>query len=188
MFDRIASPASTTPLRAALATLAGLLALPGCPVDSNDDIGETTTMTTTVSTSMSTSMSTTMSDSSSESGGSETEVGPVDFETDLQPIWDAQCVALCHEPGGTWGPPIEELDMRPGMAYMALLEGDPSEALIPYVTPNEPENSYILYKLRGTMLDAPGGGSGVQMPQAKPPLPESDIAKIEAWIMQGAPE
>ena len=170
----------------------GLAMLPGCPVDSNADVGGTDTNVTTASTTMTTS-ATTMADSSSGSG-SDTNVGPVDFTSDLLPIWTGTCTmdtngGACHMAGGTWA----FLDMTAEMAYMQLLEGDPTESILKYVEPNDPDNSYILYKLKGTQVMAPGGGSGVQMPQQPAgqdfvPLPAGAIAKIQAWIEQGAPE
>ena len=45
------------------------------------------------------------------------------------------------------------------------------------VVPGEPENSYVVAKLR----NAPGI-CGLQMPRGRPPLPEEEIQTIEAWI------
>ncbi|HWB77635.1 MAG TPA: hypothetical protein VG755_21865 [Nannocystaceae bacterium] len=184
-----------------LATIGALVVLPGCPVDSNADIGDTDAATmTTASTTMTTgmSMSSTTADTEADSSGSDTNVGPVEF-ADILPIFTDQCAVDsegggCHQMGGTWGPPIvPDFDLTEANAYMSLLEGNPTESILNYVEPGDPEMSYLLYKLRGDQVDAPGGGSGVQMPQAPPmmdfvALPASDIARIEAWIMQGAAE
>jgi hypothetical protein len=181
----------------AFATIGTLLVLPGCPVDSNADVGETSNVTT-VSGTMSVSSTTVDTDPDSSSGSAETSVGPVEF-MDILPIFTEQCAVDangggCHQMGGTWGPPIvPDFDLTEANAYMSLLEGNPTESILNYVEPGDPENSYLLYKLRGDQVDAPGGGSGVQMPQAPPmedfvALPAADIARIEAWIMQGASE
>jgi hypothetical protein len=171
----------------------GLAILSGCPVDSNADVGGTETNVTTVSTSMSTA-STVADSSSSTDAGSETNVGPVDFATDLLPIFTSTCTmdtagGACHMPAGTWA----FLDLTEGMAYMSLLDGDPTESILPYVTPEDTDKSYVLNKLKATTGMVPVMGSGVPMPQQPAgedfvPLPASDIAKIEAWIEQGAPE
>ncbi len=52
------------------------------------------------------------------------------------------------------------------------------------VTPNQPDNSYLVHKVQGTHLAA--GGSGSQMPEGQPPLSQSDIDLIRAWIQAGA--
>lgn len=184
--------ASRPRLRLSLAVIGGLV---GCTVDSNADIGGTDAATnmTTVSTTMTTAATEPDSSSTADSAA-ETNVGPVDFSTDLLPILTGQCSmdangGSCHMPGGTWA----FLDLTESMAYMSLLEGDPTESILHYAEPMDPDNSYLLYKLRGTQSMAPGGGSGVQMPQPPAgvenmPLSDGEIAMFQAWIEQGAAE
>jgi len=52
------------------------------------------------------------------------------------------------------------------------------------VTPNQPDNSYLVHKIQGTHLDV--GGSGSRMPLNRSPLSQSDIDLIRAWIQAGA--
>ena len=52
------------------------------------------------------------------------------------------------------------------------------------VTPNQPDNSYLVHKVQGTHLAA--GGSGSRMPLNRSPLSQSDIDLIRAWIQAGA--
>ncbi len=52
------------------------------------------------------------------------------------------------------------------------------------VTPNQPDNSYLVHKVQGTHLDV--GGSGSRMPLGRSPLSQSDIDLIRAWIQAGA--
>jgi hypothetical protein len=58
------------------------------------------------------------------------------------------------------------------------------------VVPGKPEASFLLDKLRGTGLDGTPdvtcATSNERMPFGQPPLPDSKIAQIEAWIRAGA--
>ena len=50
------------------------------------------------------------------------------------------------------------------------------------VTPNDPENSYLIQKLRGDL-----GISGSRMPQGGPFLSDEQIERFVSWIDNGAP-
>jgi len=50
------------------------------------------------------------------------------------------------------------------------------------IAPGFPEQSYLLAKVRGTMLCA-----GARMPLDKQPLGDADIQAISDWICEGAP-
>jgi hypothetical protein len=77
----------------------------------------------------------------------------------------------CHE-----GPtPAGRLDLRPGVAYDALLDAG-------HVVPGDPEASFLVDKLRGRLQE----GEGDPMPLANEPLPEEVIQAIEEWIAAGA--
>ncbi len=52
------------------------------------------------------------------------------------------------------------------------------------VTPNQPDDSYLVHKVQGTHLDV--NGSGIQMPFGQRQLSQSDIDLIRAWIQAGA--
>ena len=52
------------------------------------------------------------------------------------------------------------------------------------VTPNQPDNSYLVHKVQDTHVDV--GGSGGRMPLNRSPLSQSDIDLIRAWIQAGA--
>ena len=127
------------------------------------------------------------------SGGAEgSSGGSVDCDsapshaTNIQPIWDANCVEGCHEPGGTW----PNTDLTDGMAYDMLVEADGIQtmALSDYqlVIPGDPDHSYLLNKLEGTQEDVAGIAGGLQMPQEADPLSATDIALVEQWIACGA--
>jgi hypothetical protein len=51
------------------------------------------------------------------------------------------------------------------------------------VDPGNPDNSFLLDKLRGTLLP----DEGERMPRTLPKIPAKEIALIEAWIAAGAP-
>ena len=52
------------------------------------------------------------------------------------------------------------------------------------VTPNQPDNSYLVHKVQGTHLDV--NGSGSRMPLGRSALSQSDILLIRDWIQAGA--
>ncbi len=54
------------------------------------------------------------------------------------------------------------------------------------VLPSRPDSSYLVHKIQGTQLLPPSLGSGVQMPEAHPPLSKGTINLIRNWILQGA--
>jgi hypothetical protein len=116
-----------------------------------------------------------------ESSSSESSGEPLgEFDTRIQPIFEANC--SCHlTTVGSGG-----LSLREGLAYDNLVgvmsAGAPS---LTRVVPGSTQDSYLVHKLRGTHLDF--GGVGMQMPLGAT-LPEADIAEIEAWIDEGAPE
>lgn len=103
------------------------------------------------------------------------------FSRDIAPLLRSQC-AGCHltgdEPGG--------MKLYPAAAYQTLVNTPSKESPLKRVAPGQPEQSYLLHKLRGTHLDA--GGSGVQMPFGQAPLPEDKLQLIRLWIEQGAAE
>jgi hypothetical protein len=52
---------------------------------------------------------------------------------------------------------------------------------MPYVTPGNPDASYLFHKVSGTQLAV--GGTGLRMPANRPALSDEDLALIEAWIV-----
>jgi hypothetical protein len=54
------------------------------------------------------------------------------------------------------------------------------------VAPGDPQNSYLVHKLRDTHLDV-GGQLGTDPMPPLMALDDSDIQTIEAWITGGAP-
>jgi mono/diheme cytochrome c family protein len=93
----------------------------------------------------------------------------VSYFRDIRPIFQANCQG-CHQPAKQGG----EYEMT---EFANLLQGgETGEAAI---VPGKPEESYLIAQI------TPEGGEAA-MPKEKPPLAESDIAKIALWIKQGA--
>jgi hypothetical protein len=88
----------------------------------------------------------------------------------------------CH--GGS--PPANFPELDAGAAYRELFQNPSRQASgISLVEPFSPESSYLVLKLRG---DAGAvGGIATTMPIGEGALDPSDIAAIEAWIANGAP-
>jgi hypothetical protein len=112
--------------------------------------------------------------------------GGTTFDRTIQKkIFDSTCATpSCHGAGAA----SAGLDLSDGAA-IANLVGVPAAneaaraAGLVRVAPGDPDHSYLLLKLEGTL--APG--EGVQMPLVGGPLPASAIDAIRRWIAAGAP-
>lgn len=102
------------------------------------------------------------------------------YQQDIVPILEQNC-ATCHLTGEEAG----GMSLV-GDAAVGFLVGKPSQEVptILRVEPGAPDKSYLVMKLEGTHLDH--GGSGARMPFGGFPLDDADMAKIRAWIAQGA--
>jgi hypothetical protein len=81
------------------------------------------------------------------------------------------------------------LSLSPGEAYANLVGVPPSNAVAAAagrlrVDPGNPDNSFLLDKLRGLLVT----GEGERMPLDLPMLRGRAIQLIEEWIAAGAPE
>lgn len=176
-----------------LALGAALLGLVACPAEDGDDEGAGTDTTLTTTTTMTMSASTTTPADSSESGAETTPVD-VDYATDIQPIWDANCLAGCHEPGGISG--AVSVDLTAGMSHNVLTTQQPVYTAVQdtFVEPGDAAESFLIDALRhdepaiivrqmplllDDSVDPPVGLAGT-------PLPEETIVLVEAWIDAGA--
>lgn len=70
--------------------------------------------------------------------------------------------------------------------FMAATINMSSTSLLPYVTPNVPDRSYVLYKLRGLAANVRNGG-GAQMPRGGTPLTDAEFCVMYNWVLHGAP-
>jgi hypothetical protein len=99
------------------------------------------------------------------------------YESILRP----SCAVPCHT-SGTKQPTTFLMD-DPGTTYETLLGlqgAGPSESKLPFVTRNDPSQSFLYLKVSDK---APP--SGARMPLSGP-LTDSAIAEIQTWIAQGA--
>jgi hypothetical protein len=101
------------------------------------------------------------------------------FSSIVQNILVPSCATSgCHASGGT--PPV----LDAASAYNALVNAASAESSMVLVTPGSTDKSYLVYKLLGDVASA--GGTGSMMPP-QGSLAPADIAAIEAWIQNGAP-
>lgn len=108
----------------------------------------------------------------------------VSFAAQIQPLFDARCV-VCHQ----YGAAQAGLSLEEGDAHRNLVGVASTESKLLRVAPGEPEQSYLLHKLRGTHVSV--GGTGARMPLADngaAPLSDAEQALIVTWIEQGAPD
>lgn len=95
------------------------------------------------------------------------------------PTLKRRCAA-CHITGDEPG----NMALIPGKAYGYLVDVDAVSLAMKRVLPGDPEQSYLMHKIRGTHLEV--GGNGVRMPFHQGPLPQKVIDKFRLWIEQGA--
>lgn len=100
------------------------------------------------------------------------------LSADVQAIWDNNC-GTCHVGDSEYQIPF--LDD----GYTATVNVESSIAGLSYIVPEDPDNSYLLAKLRGTQ--ALLGGGGGNMPQGGT-ISDTDLETITNWITDGAPE
>lgn len=117
--------------------------------------------------------------------------GPCDDATSTLDLLERHVFAptcsrdTCHN-----GPQSEHtLSLLPGEAHANLVGVQPDNLTARLagklrVDPGNPDNSFILDKLRGTLED----DEGERMPRTLPKIPAKEIALIEAWIAAGAPD
>lgn len=93
----------------------------------------------------------------------------------IQAIFNQNCaVSLCHNG-------IQEPTLLANVAYNSIVNISSSQGL-DYIEPGDPDQSYLYLKITGDSRIV-----GSRMPQGQPPLSNSDIAAIRAWIENGAP-
>ena len=113
--------------------------------------------------------------------------GPPGAETTFrslsQRIFIPRCaVSSCHAGSP---PPFAPMSLEEGQAYASLVGAPSKEApSLQRVMPGRPDQSYLMYKLRGTAGNV--NGLATRMPLGKEPLTEAELADIEGWIAGGA--
>lgn len=105
-------------------------------------------------------------------------LGAVSFRSDVQPIFDANCV-VCHQ--GVGAP--EGLILEDGKAFSNIVSRPSRQAPLPLIAPGSSESSYLLHKLAGTQISAHGRGE--RMPLGSD-LSQADFVTIQEWVLAGA--
>lgn len=127
---------------------------------------------------------------------SDTDVQDTDvtgsYADTIQPIWDGYC-NRCHQRGI----PNLTSDAGSGPLLTGTAQCGPGGAVVHYVVPGDPLNSFLMWKLAGasslTITDDVVGGCTATMPQGEiqnpAPLNELDpdaVTVIRNWIIAGA--
>jgi hypothetical protein len=116
------------------------------------------------------------------------DAGRVSFRRDVAPVLATSCTTRsCH--GGGSRPPVLGAHMSASTMRAALVgvasEDRPDHA---YVEPGAPDASYLVQKVEGRLVDAEctEHDCGEPMPLDNPSLSAEAIAKIRAWVADGA--
>ncbi|MDB4938202.1 MAG: hypothetical protein JWP87_5174 [Labilithrix sp.] len=119
---------------------------------------------------------------------------PASFDADVAPTLVKSCTfSPCHGSRGAGNHGVflgakSAEDMAAVKA--ALLAPSHSLPSMPYVTPGDPEHSFLLHKLDNSLcgLDEQcvGGSCGKSMPDGNDLLPDASRDAIRRWIAQGA--
>lgn len=163
----------------------GLLAALGCTTEEPEDA--TSTAASSVGMSNGSGGSGDTSSSGAASSGSDTDTSGggsgglvVDYETDVQPLWNGSCT--CHLMGGSGTMTAPLLTLNPGMS-IAQLVGVPSEQSgLNRIQAGSTEESYLWLKLTGAHTTV---GEGDPMPPTGT-LDDGQLDIVEAWILSGA--
>lgn len=110
--------------------------------------------------------------------------GPATLSSIQQDVFRLSCgTSGCHDNRAT---PAGNLDLTStGRSYSHLVNRDSIQvANLKLVNPGDPDTSYLMDKLRGTHIAV--GGLGVRMPQYAAAISETDITRIQDWIIAGA--
>ncbi len=102
--------------------------------------------------------------------------------SDVQPIFTGNCALPgCH----IGSSPAEGMSLGAGQTFSNVVNVQARQlSTMNRVTPNQPDDSYLVHKVQDTHIAA--GGSGSRMPEGRSPLSQSDIDLIRAWIQAGA--
>jgi|GEM_PF-1052833 len=123
---------------------------------------------------------------------------PVSF-SEVQAIFTRTCaMPACHGRGPNGGGGSGGLFLTDGVTSHSSMVDQPSDQVssVRLVVPGDPDNSYLVMKVEGTMRSrlpmqcavSPGRNPcGVQMPQLAAPLTTAERTLIRNWILAGAP-
>ena len=155
----------------------GFIAALGCAAEDPEDA--TSTAASSVGTSGgSTDDGSSGPDTDASSGGSGGLV--IDYETDVQPVWNGSCT--CHLMGGSGTMTAPFLTLNPGTSLAELLGVSSEQSGLNRIEAGSPDESYLWLKLTGAHAAI---GEGDPMPPTGT-LDEAQLEIVEAWILAGA--
>ena len=113
--------------------------------------------------------------------------GEATLSGSVQPILTANCaVSGCHAGSS----PQEGMNLSSGLMFSntvnVLANETVSTTMLMRIRPGQPDSSYLVHKIQGTLVTA--GGSGGRMPLGRTPLSDGQISTIRSWITLGAIE
>ncbi|MBX3263284.1 MAG: hypothetical protein KF782_26665 [Labilithrix sp.] len=114
----------------------------------------------------------------------------VSFARDVLPLFQTSCAfGSCHGAPGRNGVYLGGRGSDASAIRAELLETS-ARASMPFVTPGEPDRSWLLRKLDGDFcgVTCSGGACGERMPKGGDPLSAPARDAIAAWIASGAPD
>ena len=124
----------------------------------------------------------------SDGGGGPT---PVSFKSDVMPIIARGCsfVGSCHgPPNGQRGLVLDKTDAKQVREALVNVASDELPAM-PYVTPGDPAQSYLMYKLDNTQKTLDAQCDGKSCLESMPLGDTLELAEREIfrrWILDGA--
>jgi hypothetical protein len=102
----------------------------------------------------------------------------------VYPIINTNCATVnCHRSGATT-PVMGPNDMNMFRTNVVNVSAARQPASLNYVTPNNLDNSFLVYKVTGQQAKVQFGGA--QMPNNQPPLSATDQCTIINWVRSGA--
>lgn len=121
----------------------------------------------------------------------------VTYADDIRPLFNDRCVS-CHQPGAPFGPETGQgMDIADPYAEEGLVNaqnfwavGHP-EYPARNVVAGDPEASFLIYKISDPALGylpANPGIVGAFMPYQIPPMTADEVAVVEQWVSNGAPD
>lgn len=117
------------------------------------------------------------------------------FESEVAPILVQSCAfSSCHASQQAIGNHGVYLSAKTSadmpLVKAALLAKSQANPAMPYVTPGDPDKSFLLHKLDGDLCviedKCVNGSCGNSMPDGNDPLPDTSRDAIRRWIAQGA--
>ena len=131
-----------------------------------------------------------------EDSAADVPIVPVPF-SQVQELFTRTCaMPACHGRGADGGGGSGGLFLTDAMTSYGAMVNHPSDQVgrLRLVVPGDPENSYLVIKVEGTMRQLPECATspghnpcGVQMPQLAAPFTTAERALIRNWIRAGAP-